>query len=159
MTGCFVDTNPSSRNLSLETLPFFEMTESCPPLSPSLRLPKVPIPFCVLCLTVSLVLVASVSAQTGGKETHKNSLGMQFKEIDGVPVLVSAFETRVIDFETFVKESNYSWSFKPHFPQGSEHPAVNVNLKDAQLFCKWLTQRERSAGLISDLQSYRLPTT
>lgn len=101
----------------------------------------------------------SCFAEAAPKAAQKNSLGMQFKEIEGTPVMVSAFETRVIDFETFIKETKYPWSFKPHFPQTSEHPVVNVNLKDAQMFCKWLTQRERAAGLISDLQSYRLPSS
>ena len=91
-------------------------------------------------------------------KTIKNSLGMQFKSIEKIPVLVSAFETRVVDFETFVKESKYPWALKPHFPQTGEHPVVNVNLKDARLFCTWLTQRERAAGLITELQTYRLPT-
>ena len=103
-------------------------------------------------------LAGSIQAQTLEKASFKNSLGMQFKEVEGVPVLMSAFETRVVDFETFIKEVKVPWNFKPHFPQTSEHPVVNVNLKDAQTFCKWLTQRERSAGLITDLQSYRLPT-
>ena len=89
---------------------------------------------------------------------HKNALGMQFCEVPGTPVLFSTWETRVMDYEVFLRETKYNWSYKPHFPQTAEHPVVNVNLRDALTFCKWLTQRDRADGLINDLQSYRLPT-
>lgn len=88
----------------------------------------------------------------------KSSLGMPFVEIPGTPVLFAAWETRVSDFATFVRESGYSWSHKPHFPQTADHPVVNVSLRDAIAFCNWLTKREQDSGTITALQSYRLPT-
>jgi formylglycine-generating enzyme required for sulfatase activity len=84
--------------------------------------------------------------------------GVTFVAVPGSPVLISTLETRVSDFATFVKDSGYKWSEKPHFPQTDDHPVVQVNLQDAVAFCNWLTLKERQAGTISDLQSYRLPT-
>jgi formylglycine-generating enzyme required for sulfatase activity len=79
-------------------------------------------------------------------------------EVPGTPVLFAAWETRVGDFEEFVRESGYTWDFKPHFPQSPDHPVVNVTMRDAIAYCNWLTDRERNAGAINALQSYRLPT-
>ncbi|HEY2572788.1 MAG TPA: SUMF1/EgtB/PvdO family nonheme iron enzyme [Verrucomicrobiaceae bacterium] len=89
---------------------------------------------------------------------RKNSLGVEFHELAGTPVLFSQFETRVSDWEKFLAESKYHWSFKPHFAQTGEHPVVNVNVPDALKFCEWLTERERASGALTPLQSYRLPT-
>lgn len=45
--------------------------------------------------------------------------------------------------------SNYSWR-DPGYPQGDNHPVVNVNWHDAQAFCAWLSKKEG--------RTYRLPT-
>lgn len=90
--------------------------------------------------------------------TQKSSLDVPFVEVPGVPVLVAAWETRLSDFDAFVREAGYSWSHRPHFPQTGNHPVVNVNLQDAIAFCNWLTKRERDSGAITSFQSYRLPT-
>lgn len=91
-------------------------------------------------------------------KNHKNSLNIEFNSIPGIPVQFAVYETRVSDFEAFVKATGYKWSSTPHFPQTGNHPVVNVNLQDAQAFCLWLTETERKAGIITDMQSYRLPT-
>jgi formylglycine-generating enzyme required for sulfatase activity len=88
----------------------------------------------------------------------KNTLGVPFLETPGTPVLIAAWETRVSDFEAFVRESGYEWEFKPHFPQSGDHPVVNVTMRDAVAYCNWLTKREQDGGTINELQSYRLPT-
>lgn len=87
-----------------------------------------------------------------------NTLGVSFVEVPGTPVLLAQWETRVSDFAKFVRESGYTWDFTPNFPQSAEHPVVNVTMRDAMAYCNWLTQREQDAGVISKLQSYRLPT-
>lgn len=88
----------------------------------------------------------------------KNSLGVPFAEVPGTPVLFAAWETRVSDFATFVRESGYTWDYRPRFPQSDDHPVVNVTLRDALAYCNWLTRREQESGAISAVQSYRLPT-
>ncbi len=98
------------------------------------------------------------------KRPFVNTLGMKFVPvpITGGPsgqykVLFSVWETRMQDFEVFVNETKCAWS-KPAFEQGPTHPAGNVNWKDAQTFCAWLTERERRVGLIRATERYRLPS-
>ena len=97
-----------------------------------------------------------------------NSLGMKFVQIPNERVQMAVWETRVRDFETFVKAANYqdadrpdpdgrTWR-QPGFAQDPNHPVVYVTLNDAMHFCQWLTQTERAAGRIKPTQSYRLPT-
>lgn len=50
------------------------------------------------------------------------------------------------DFES---DAKYTWK-NPGFPQGDDHPVVNVSWNDAVAFCEWLGRRENAA--------YRLPT-
>ncbi|MCE9520259.1 MAG: formylglycine-generating enzyme family protein [Verrucomicrobia bacterium] len=89
---------------------------------------------------------------------QKNSLGQIFLEVPGTPVFFSVYETRVSDWAVFLADTSYNWSYKPHFPQSGDHPVVNVNIRDAIKFCEWLTAKERASGLLTQLQSYRLPT-
>ena len=46
----------------------------------------------------------------------------------------------------------------PGFMQNGDHPVVNVTKDDADLFCRWLTIRDRMAGIIAENHEYRLPT-
>jgi formylglycine-generating enzyme required for sulfatase activity len=104
-----------------------------------------------------------------------NSLGMKFVPVTGTQVLFSVWDTRVQDFETFVKSTAYdaTWGMyslgkddweqrgatwkEPGFSQGATHPVVGVSWNDAEQFCKWLTKRERSAGDLPQDRKYRLP--
>ncbi len=106
----------------------------------------------------------------------ENSLGQRFVPVPGTNVLFCIWETRVQDFEAFVKETGHDatqgmysdqgdgWKQQgdtwrsPGFPQGPTHPVVGVNQADAKAFCEWLTKRERAAGRLGPDQSYRLPT-
>jgi len=90
---------------------------------------------------------------------------------------VSAWQTRVRDFEAFVRATGYdavggmfsavtqngfklntmSWK-APGFVQTPDHPVVGVSWEDANQFCEWLTKKERSEGTLATFQRYRLPT-
>ncbi|EDY20678.1 serine/threonine protein kinase [Chthoniobacter flavus Ellin428] len=104
----------------------------------------------------------------------KNGLGMTYVPLG--PIWFAATETRVRDFAAFVQETNYdavggmdslqkdgykdhghSWK-DPGFKQSPEHPVVGISREDANFFCKWLTDKERSAGALTAAQFYRLPT-
>lgn len=140
--------------------------------SPPPRKSHLPWRICLLSLSVTLLFSKQnlqsqslppgtfVPLQEKGHQIYskKNSLGAIYVEVPGTPLMFSVWETRVSDFEVFLRESGYAWKYKPHFPQTGDHPVVNVTLQDAVAFCDWLTRSERTAGLINNLQSYRLPT-
>jgi serine/threonine protein kinase len=93
-----------------------------------------------------------------------NSLGMKFVPVpitggptDKQRVLFSVWETRVQDYEVFVKATSTRWG-KHIFEQGPMHPAAGMAWGEAQAFCQWLTDQERKAGRISAAEAYRLPT-
>jgi hypothetical protein len=95
------------------------------------------------------------AAQDGGPWT--NSLGLVFVPVTRTLVMFSIWDTRVQDYEAFVKESQRSWN-RPSFQQGPTHPAVNLTWVDAKAFCAWMTQKERTAGILGTAREYRLPT-
>jgi serine/threonine protein kinase len=98
------------------------------------------------------------------------ALGHTYVPVDDLPnVLFSTWETRVKDFEQFVKETGHDMSQprssdkaltwqKPGFEQTGDHPVVMVSRDDAESFCRWLTDKERKAGRLLPGQVYRLPT-
>ena len=104
--------------------------------------------------TAPLATTASVPAPTvpvkaSTRKYTTNSLGMKFVPVPGTDLLFSIWDTRVQDYRAFVQETGRAWS-KPSFPQGPDHPAVNVSWDDANAFCKWLSAKEG--------REYRLPT-
>ena len=105
----------------------------------------------------------SLAAATKDKP-YVNTLEMRFVPVPiksgpskGKRVLFSVWETRVSDYEAFVKAERRDWP-KPDFPQEDDHPAVRVSWEDAVAFCEWLTERERKKGKLGPNESYRLPT-
>jgi hypothetical protein len=92
-----------------------------------------------------------------GNKPWENSLGVKFVPAGTSGVLFSVWDTRVEDYQAFAQATGREWP-KPFFNQGPTHPAVNVSWDDVQLFCQWLTLKERTAGKIGANQIYRLPT-
>ena len=87
-------------------------------------------------LAFAFVLTGALNATYGDIAANKaNSQSVTFITIPGVPVKFAQWDTRVSDFESFLKESGYSWNQKPPFAQTADHQVVNVNLADAQAFC------------------------
>ena len=89
---------------------------------------------------------------------HVNSLGTRFASVPGTTVMFAIWETRVSEWNEFLRQKKHPWSYQPHFQQTPEHPVVGVNMQDAVAFCNWLTETERDKKLIDSSQSYRLPT-
>ena len=44
------------------------------------------------------------------------------------------------------------------FPNRDDFPVVCVSYNDMNAFCRWLTERERTAGRLTEEQEYRLPS-
>lgn len=87
----------------------------------------------------------------------ENGIHMRFMPV-GQDLMASIWETRVRDYALFLKETGKDGPPAAYFPQDSDHPVVNVSREDAQAFCEWLTQRERTAERISNFHIYRLPS-
>ena len=82
------------------------------------------------------------------EESWTNSLGMVFKPVPGTEVWFSIWTTRRCDFAAYPDSDQHG---------GGNVPAVMMTWDQAEGFCNWLTEKERSQGLLSDKQSYRLP--
>jgi serine/threonine protein kinase len=100
-----------------------------------------------------------------------NSLGQQFVPVPGTNVLFCRWDTRVVDWEAFIREAgdseqsgivvndmqtgnlvgrnDLSWR-NPGYSQSGDHPVVGVSWVDAHRFCEWLSKKEG--------RKYRLPT-
>ena len=94
-------------------------------------------------------------AQAGSR--HINGLGMELLPLDATHLIAIA-ETRVQDYETFLKASGRAWPHKPPFLTAANHPATGVSWEDAVTFCEWLSRTERAAGRLPKGALYRLPS-
>jgi beta-lactamase regulating signal transducer with metallopeptidase domain/formylglycine-generating enzyme required for sulfatase activity len=133
--------------------------------------------FLVTLLTVpmTVVLTASTKREVSPQPRDQhwtNSLGMIFAPVSETEVWFCIWETRVRDFEAFIKATGrdmgnkmyclnseregHNWR-NPGFAQGPDHPVVGVNWDDAMAFCKWLTEKERKEGVLLK-GCYRLPS-
>ena len=120
---------------------------------------------CLAAFSLFLSVCFTASAQNappvGGDQSvnaRVSSLGARFVSVPGTTVLVATKETRLSEWNEFLRQQKHPWSYQPHFQQTPEHPVVGVNLQDAVAFCNWLTETEREKRLIDSAQSYRLPT-
>lgn len=82
-----------------------------------------------------------------------NTLGMTFVQVpDGEQtILMACLET----------QHRHLAPFRRHYGRPSSdaaQPAAHVSWKEAAEFCRWLTNKERAAGVITHQQTYRLPT-
>lgn len=93
----------------------------------------------------------------------ENSLGMRFVEIRS-GLRMSVFETRLIDYESFVQHAGYDadrhwrWLHDEFVQTSPFEPVVNLLRDNCDAFCEWLTRFERSRGLIGADELYRMPT-
>jgi formylglycine-generating enzyme required for sulfatase activity len=55
------------------------------------------------------------------------------------------------------RERGLTWR-NPGYAQAENHPVVGISWDDAQQFCRWLTEREQSAGRLPAGHVYTLPT-
>jgi formylglycine-generating enzyme required for sulfatase activity len=111
---------------------------------------------------------SETEASSDEKPQHRVRIGQAF--------YLGKHEVTVGQFRDFVRSENYQtnaeslgggWGFNdaikriegkftkyhwqnPGFPQGDDHPVVNVSWNDAESFCKWLSRKEG--------RTYRLPT-
>ena len=78
-----------------------------------------------------------------------NSLGQEFVFVPGTKVQFCRWETRVKDYQPFLKETDPPTRVAP-IPQPEDHPVVSISWFEANLFCDWLSRKEG--------RHYRLPT-
>lgn len=99
------------------------------------------------------------------EKPFENSIKMRFVPVlvtggptDAQTVFFSIWETRVKDYEKFVRDDrDLEWR-TANFKQKDDHPAVQVSWQDAEAFCAWLTESERKMGKLGKDKIYRLPT-
>ena len=92
------------------------------------------------------------------KESGTNSLGMKFAAVGSVQFNIHLTTRK--NFEAFATATGLkseAWR-NPGFKQDPDHPVVNVTWREAEAFCKWLTDKERKSGLLKAGEAYRLPT-
>lgn len=133
----------------------------------------------IAALTLVLISVGTLWSLSQAPKPFVSSLGLTFVPAGTPGVLFSTTETRVRDFEAFVRAGGYvqeapiyvnydgtqiGWMLKdftwrsPSFTQAPEHPVVGITLFEAEAFCEWLTQHDRASGRIGSGDRYRLPT-
>lgn len=87
----------------------------------------------------------------------ENGIHMKFVPV-GPDLMASIWETRVRDYDLFIKETGRRPARIPDYPQTPDYPVVHVTRDDAEDFCKWLTQREQKGERIANSHVFRLPT-
>ena len=105
--------------------------------------------------TVKISLDEDQSVVFGKKWT--NTFGMSFVPLRD-DLLISIWETRVMDYAEYVEATGIEEPDSPGFNQGPKHPVLQVSRINAEAFCKWLTTHERKLEKISQDVEYRLLT-
>jgi len=91
--------------------------------------------------------------------------GQKWQNSQGMPLvpvgdfMAAIYETRVQDYAHFLAENSDAIA-PPQLgdEQKSSYPVAGVSASDADIFCRWLTDRERAMRLIQPEYEYRLPT-
>jgi formylglycine-generating enzyme required for sulfatase activity len=91
-----------------------------------------------------------------------NTLGMPFVPVPRFETLFCVWPVRVKDYRAFCKASGSefpNWFYRMNeFPPEAKHPIVGISWNSAREFCSWLTEKERSEGVIEKNIVYRLPS-
>jgi formylglycine-generating enzyme required for sulfatase activity len=105
-------------------------------------------PHTIAALVFVMLMLCHCATTGGGGKTSApfvNSLGMRFVSVPGTGILMCTTETTVAQYQA--AGMGYH---APQYPQGSNHPAVNMTLEQANAWCAWLSRKEG--------RKYRLPT-
>jgi eukaryotic-like serine/threonine-protein kinase len=107
----------------------------------------------------NLPLSATLEKNSGAVfgKSWQNGMGMRFEPL-GPDLLVSVWETRVRDYDFYVKKGKAEQPRQPDFAQNPDHPVIYVSRNEAEAFCEWLTERDRVEERIAQSHRYRLPT-
>ncbi len=89
-------------------------------------------------------------------KTWENSLGIKLVPLGRT--LIATIETRRSDFAEFALSTSQPPVPERQLSQDPELPVTHVTRSEAEQFCRWLTERERSKGMLDPDQEYRLPT-
>ncbi len=85
-----------------------------------------------------------------------NSSGMLFVPVPRYKTLFSICLVRLCDYTLYCQAKKLPIP-DCDFPQGPDHPVVNVTWHDAVKFCDWLTKKEQDEKIITPDLVYRLP--
>ncbi len=105
-------------------------------------------------LRFNLELKPTLTVVFGKKWT--NSLGMEFVPLGDV--LISSAETSRADWAEYFRQLPSSLPSPVPLDADRKLPMTNVSRAEAEMYCNWLTNVERSKGLLEAWQAYRLPT-
>lgn len=106
-------------------------------------------------LDVSLKLELNHSVVMG--RPWENGLGMKFVPVKE-DLMASVWETRVKDYNVYLRANGMEPTPITDMTQGPDHPAVFVSRDSAERFCQWLTNVERQQERLTRVHEYRLPT-
>lgn len=86
----------------------------------------------------------------------QNSLGMKFVPLERV--MIGVTEVRRQDYAEFARSTGAGVIADQALDVEPTLPVTYVSRIESELFCRWLTDRERAKGLIQAEHEYRLPT-
>jgi formylglycine-generating enzyme required for sulfatase activity len=90
-----------------------------------------------------------------------NGLEMKFVPVIPGELQACVWETRVRDYDAFIRATGTLQQPRPEIYQGAnpaDHPVVYISRENAAAFCDWLTNVERQQERLTGIHRYRLPT-